>query len=37
MKVHHIGYAVKDIEKAKQSFMKLGYTVEKKQLIILEM
>ncbi len=30
MKVHHIGYAVKDIEKAKQSFMKLGYTVEKK-------
>lgn len=30
MKVHHIGYAVKDIDKAIQSFMKIGYVVGNK-------
>ncbi len=28
MKIHHIGYLVKKIEKAKQSFLKLGYALE---------
>lgn len=28
MKIHHIGYLVKKIEKAKQVFFKLGYALE---------
>jgi methylmalonyl-CoA/ethylmalonyl-CoA epimerase len=28
MKVHHIGYFVKNIEKGKQTFLNLGYEVE---------
>jgi methylmalonyl-CoA/ethylmalonyl-CoA epimerase len=28
LKIHHIGYLVKKIEKAKQSFLSLGYEVE---------
>ena len=28
MKIHHIGYAVKNIEKAKDAFFKLGYLPE---------
>ena len=28
MKVHHIGYLVKNIEKAEQAFLKLGYKKE---------
>jgi methylmalonyl-CoA/ethylmalonyl-CoA epimerase len=28
LKIHHIGYLVKKIEKAKQSFLTLGYEIE---------
>ncbi|MBO4989016.1 MAG: VOC family protein [Clostridia bacterium] len=28
MNIHHIGYLVKKIERAKQSFLKLGYALE---------
>lgn len=28
MRIHHIGYAVKNIEKSKQSFLELGYREE---------
>ena len=28
MKIHHIGYAVKDIEKSKKSFQQIGYRDE---------
>ncbi len=31
MKIHHIGYAVKDIEKAKTIFEKLGFMSESKR------
>lgn len=29
MKIHHIGYLVKDIEKSEEQFLALGYKVEK--------
>ncbi len=34
MKVHHIGYLVKKIEKAEKAFQELGYTV--KQAVLLD-
>lgn len=32
MKIHHIGYLVKNIDKAIESFIQLGYVVEKKTI-----
>ena len=32
MKIHHLGYLVKDIEKAKANFLALGYSVEQENV-----